>query len=233
MTKKIIGSAIAALALAALPGVAHADATAGGSFTGLGGAFGIGTAWGYLGGSLGNTETASPTLATAFTLTGEVSRDCSFYAGSAEGRTINFGTIGVRTGSGENVNDAFDMRAAADVAITTGTAGCNTKNEVRISKQNGTDGLRNNAAATGGYDSDEFTNKLPYRVDAAWTGVEVGQVGAGTIKTLSVDTNEAADSKAGGAWRSGFVMNVLIPTPAKGLVAGTYSDVLTVTLSAI
>lgn len=231
--KKILSASLAAIALAAVPSVAHADVTAGGSFTGLGGLFGVGTAWGYEGASSGNTENATPTLPTAFTLTGEVSRDCSFYAGNANQRTINFGTIGVRTGSGENVSDAFDMRSAADVVIATGTAGCNTKNEVKISKQNGADGLLNAAAATGGYDSNQFTNKLPYRVDAAWTGVDVGQVGAGTTKTLLVDTNEGTDSRQGGAWRSGFVMNVLIPTPAKALVAGNYSDVLTVTLSAI
>jgi hypothetical protein len=232
--KKIKLAALATIAMLAIPGTAHADGIAIGQQTGFGGLFGIGTSYGVLGGSLGDTEAATPTVATDFTLTGTVNRDCSFYAGNnAAARNINFGTIGVRTGSGENVGDAFEMRAPAGVVITSGTAGCNTKNQVTISKANGVDGMTNLAAAAGGYDTNQFTDNLPYSVNAIWTGVGVGVVGAGTTRTLTVSTGEASDNLQGGAWRSGFGMTVAIPQPNLGLVAGTYSDVLTVTLAAI
>lgn len=230
---KKLNLAIMAAALVAMPGVAHADPISTTQTTGFGGFLGVGTYYNVTGGSLGNTETATPTLPTAFTLTGNVTPDCSFYAGNnAAARNINFGTIGVRTGSGENVGDAFEMRAPAVVNINTGTAGCNTRNKVTIAKLNGVDGMTNTAAAAAGYDSNQFTDNLPYTVNANWTGVNVGQVGAGTGKSLTVGDNEASDDLDGGAWRSSFNMLVTIGTPNLGLVAGTYSDTLTVTLAA-
>lgn len=232
--RKVKLTALAAVAMLAIPGTAHADAVGTVQITGLGGLFGNGTSYIVAGGSLGDTETADDSLDTAFTLTGTVNKDCSFYAGNnAAARNINFGTIGVRTGNGENVGDAFEMRAPAGVVITSGTAGCNTKNQVTISKQNGVDGMTNIAAAAGGYDTNQFTDNLPYSVNAAWTGVGVGVVGAGGPRSLTVSTNEASDNLQGGAWRSAFGMTVAIPQPNLGLVAGTYSDVLTVTLAAI
>jgi hypothetical protein len=125
------------------------------------------------------------------------------------------------------------MRAPAGVVITSGTAGCNTKNQVTISKLNGVAGMLNTAAVAGGFDENQFTDNLPYSVNAAWTGVAVGVVGPGSLRTLNVSTSEASDNLQGGAWRSGFGMTVSIPAPNLGLVAGTYSDVLTVTLAAI
>lgn len=230
--KKVQLVALAA-ALAAMPGVAHADTIGIVQTTGLGGLFGNGTAYTVVGASLGDTETATPSLPTAFTLTGTVNPDCSFYAGNnAAARNINFGTIGVRTGNGENVGDAFEMRAPAVVNINSGTAGCNTRNNVTISKLNGVDGMVNAAAASAGFDTNQFTDNLPYTVNANWTGVNVGQVGAGTGRSLTVATNEGSDTRDGGAWRSSFNMLVTIPTPNLGLVAGTYSDTLTVTLAA-
>ena len=234
MTKKIIGSAIAALALATIPGVAHADAVVDFQFTGLAGNLGIGTTYAVLGGSFGNTETATPTVANTWTLTGNVTKDCSFYAGNSgsSSHSINLGTIGVQTSNGVNVGDAFEMTAPAGVVITSGTAGCNTNNTVTITKGNGTQGLLNTAAS--GFDSNQFTKNLPYSVNATWTGtpnLSAGQAGVG--QTLTVSDNEGSDSKTGGAWRSAFGMAVAIPAPNKGLVAGNYSDTLTVTLAAM
>ena len=84
-----------------------------------------------------NSVTATPTVDVVFTLTGSVSRDCSFYAGNDAGaRNIDFGVIGVRTGNNENVNDAFEMVGPAIAEIETLTAGCNFNNEVEISKDN-------------------------------------------------------------------------------------------------
>jgi hypothetical protein len=206
--RKVKLTALAAVAMLAIPGAAHADGIA---IVQTPGFFGP-TVYTAIGGSLGDTETATPTVATTFNLTGTVNRDCSFYAGNnAAARNINFGTIGVRTGSGENVGDAFEMRTPAGVVIISGTAGCNTKNQVTISKANGVDGMTNTTAAAGGYDSNQFTDNLPYEVDARWTGVGVGVVGAGGNRDLEVAANEASDNLQGGAWRSAFGMTVSIP----------------------
>ena len=71
-----------------------------------------------------NTDTATPSVTTTFTLSGTVTPDCSFYAGNNGSATnLNFGQIGVRTGNNENVSSAFDMRAPAVAIVNTATAG--------------------------------------------------------------------------------------------------------------
>lgn len=234
MNKVKLTALMAAAAMVAMPSVASADVvfkSDGGGFFGgdnsLFGGYGI-TA---VGGSLGDTEAASPTDGAEFTLTGVVNADCSFFSGNRSAtRNIDFGTIGIRTNSNVNVANAFDMRAPAGVVITTSTAGCNTNNTVTIEKGN-IEGMVN--SAPGDYDSDEFTANLEYTVNAQWEGVAVGSGGvAGETQTLSIDRDVLGDDLAGGAWRSRFTMGIVIPTPAKGLVAGEYTDTLTVTLAA-
>lgn len=256
--KTMLRSAVAAIAIVGFAGTAaaqtnqlHYAATTpiGGNLTltnpsGLGGAIaaglfelgianGIGTRYIALAGAAGNTETATPTVNVAFTLTGSVTKDCSFYAGNnAAARNIDFGQIGVRTGNNENVTDAFEMVAPANAAIQSLTAGCNFNNTVRLVKTNGVNGMVNNAA--GGYDSNQFQANLPYSVAAAWTGT-TNQSGpqAGTPQSLAVAANAANNQISQGAWRSQFDLSVNVPTPNLGLVAGTYSDTLTLTLQAI
>ena len=252
--KTMLRGAVAAIALVATTGVANAQTAqlhyaappsitltnpsgilggiAAAAFE-LGILGGIGTRYTAVAGALGNTETATPTVNVAFTLTGSVTKDCSFYAGNtAAARNIDFGVIGVRTGNNENVNDAFDMRAPAAAAIDTLTAGCNFNNNVSIAKTGGVNGMVNNAA--GGYDSNQFQANLPYSVAAGWTGT-TNQSGpaAGTPQTLNVTTAQANGTLAQGAWRSAMDIDVIVPVAAKALVAGTYSDTMTLTLSAI
>ncbi|MDO9366968.1 MAG: hypothetical protein Q7T68_00200, partial [Sphingopyxis sp.] len=114
-------------------------------------ALGIGTRYTATSTSSNDSGTATPTVNVVFTLNGTVNKDCSFYAGNnASARTINFGTIGVRTGDNENVGAAFEMVGAANADVETLTAGCNTNNTVEISK-NDIRGLVNNNP--GGYDT--------------------------------------------------------------------------------
>ncbi|KLE33951.1 hypothetical protein [Aurantiacibacter luteus] len=179
-----------------------------------------------------DTELATPTVANTFTLTGTVSRDCSFYAGNtAAARTIDFGTIGVRTGNNENVNAAFEMAGPANATVQTLTAGCNTNNAVEVAK-NDIRGMVN--ANPGGYDTDEFQANIPYSVTASWTGVGLNAVTTGTPQSFTVPTTGNAGSLQQGAWRS--AMEIAFNAPAitdRGLVAGSYTGTTTVTLRAL
>jgi hypothetical protein len=194
---------------------------------------GVGTRYTASTNSPDNTETATPTVNVAFTLTGSVTKDCSFYSGNnASARNIDFGVIGVRTGNNENVGDAFEMVSPATANINSLTAGCNFNNTVSLVKANGSQGMVNSAA--GGYDSSQFQANLPYQVAASWTGT-TNQSGpsVGSVQNLNVATTAANGSLNQGAWRSAFNINITAPTPANALVAGTYSDTLTLTLQAL
>jgi hypothetical protein len=201
------------------------------SLQGIGTAIGIGlgvtSGISVVGGVDGNAGTAEGTQTNTFTLTGNVSKDCSFYATNAS-KSINLGTIGIQTGANVGQNAAFDMVDDVDVLVLTSVAGCNTKNTVKLSKVN----LTNAAAVAGGYDDDEFTNVLPTAVSAAWTGVEVGQTNS-SLKTLTLAANSNGPAtKQQGAWKSGMAININVPAPTKSLLAGTYTGSVTVELAA-
>jgi len=175
---------------------------------------------------------ATPVVNVAFNLSGSVNKDCSFYAGNTASATnIDFGVIGIRTGNNENVNDAFEMVGPAEAEIESLTAGCNFNNTVTLAKTNGNAGMVN--SAPGGYDSDEFQANIPYLVNASWTGVPINTVGSGTSQSLSVATTAANNSISQGAWRSDFELDIVAPVASLGLVAGDYSDTLTLTLAAL
>ncbi len=178
----------------------------------------------------GNTETASNSVVNSFTLTGNVTKDCSFYGGGTTAHDINLGTIGVRTGNNDNVSQAFNQRDQMTVNVNSATAGCNFNNTVTIAKDNGSAGLLNKAP--GGYDPAQFTDRIPYTIDASWTGSAVD--GKTTLaRTLQVGAQAGTNNLQSGAWRSAFDMDVTIPAQSKALVAGTYSDKITVTLATI
>lgn len=249
--KKIIGGAIAAIAIAAVATPAsaqtnerHYAGTLLGGYTitnpgflgtlagELGVATQVGTRYTAQADAPADSETATPTVSVAFSLSGTVNKDCSFYSGNtASARNIDFGVIGVRTGNNENVNNAFEMVGPAEANIETLTAGCNFNNEVKIAK-NDVNGMVNSAA--GGYDTDEFQANIPYNVKASWTGVAMNATTSGSAQSLTVSTTALDGIKQQGAWRS--AMNIDIVAPAitgKGLVAGTYTGTTTLTLSAL
>lgn len=178
----------------------------------------------------GNTENASTSVVNSFTLTGNVTKDCSFYGGGTTAHDINLGTIGVRTGNNDNVSQAFNQRDDMTVNVNSATAGCNFNNTVTIAKDNGAAGLLNKMP--GGYDPLQFTDRIPYTIDASWTGSTVD--GKTTqARKLQVAANVDTSNLQSGAWRSTFNMDVSIPAQSKALVAGTYSDKITVTLAVI
>lgn len=178
----------------------------------------------------GNTEGNSQSVANSFTMTGNVTKDCSFYGGGTTAHDINLGTIGVRTGNNDNVSQAFNQRDQMTVNVNSATAGCNFNNTVTIATDNAGAGLLNKQP--GGYDPAQFTDRIPYSIEASWTGsLKDGKTT--TAQTLKVAQNVASGTKESGAWRSTFDMDVTIPAQSKALVAGTYSDKITVTLATI
>lgn len=228
--KKLLSAA--AVALLSTAGVAHADFSNTVVGTVQFGPFQIptGAVYNETGLAANNVETATPTVTSKWTITGNVTKDCSFFGGSSTGRTLDLGQIGVNTQANTNVGDAFDMVAPAILNVATTTAGCNFKNKVSISKN--AQGLRNTGAQ--GYDSDEFQANIPYKVVAKFEGTQ-NQTGpaSGDTQTLTVADNSAGNEWNGGAWRSYFNMTITTSTPAKALVAGTYSDDVTVVLAAL
>jgi hypothetical protein len=175
---------------------------------------------------------ANATDVKTFTLTGSVNKDCSFHAPLSNNgaRTINLGVIGVNTGSDNSIADAFNQVSAGGLKITTASAGCNTKNTITVAKA--ADGM-SNTANTGGFDSNQFTNKIPYSVQASWTSGAADVSQAGVSRNFTVASDVATGSATVGAWRSSLSLDVVIPAQPKGLLAGAYSDTVTVTLAAL
>lgn len=187
--------------------------------------------WISASGSVANNIGTAGDASASFTLKGEVSQDCSFYSGNIN-TVLNFGQIGINTLDNGGVDDAFDMVSAANASVETNTAGCNTRNEVRITKDNGAIGMKSNYA--GAFDGAQFQANLPYKVDASWTGVPAGAGSAtATTQTLSVGANQADGVKVQGAWKSHFNVHINVPVPTKSLVSGVYQDTLTIELAAI
>jgi len=182
-----------------------------------------------------DTETATPTVSAAFTLTGSVNKDCSLYVGNdASARNIDFGTIGVRTGDAENVNSAFEMAGNLHATIETLTAGCNFNNQVSIAKGNQFGDGMNLVGNPGGFDQTQFQTNIPYTIAASWNGVPLDAIVPGSTQTLNVGIAQASNSLSQGAWRSPLTIEIDAPAIVnRGLVAGTYQDTMTVTLQAL
>lgn len=235
-------AAVAAMTLSATAAQADtfASTTVGTQFGQVGSFFGIpifgqvptGAVYSQIGGVVTNADTATPTVTNTWTINGNVTKDCSYYGGSSTSHTLNFGQIGVNTLNNTSVNNAFDMLSPATANVNSTTAGCNFNNTVTISKANGANGLVN--AAAGGYDSNEFQANIPYSVAASFTAT-TNQTGpaAGSAQTLTAATGDATKVGNYGAWRSSLNMLITAPTPGKALVAGNYSDTLTVELKAL
>ncbi|WP_313008893.1 hypothetical protein [Brevundimonas vesicularis] len=153
-------------------------------------------------------------------ITGFVPADCVLFTGGGNGsqQVIDLGEIGVEGQSNLGSDTVFDLRDNIVLTIASGTAGCNTANTMSITKTNGVRGLVN--SAPGAFDSNQFQANIPYSVTATFQ--------AGGETNLTVASGDDAEQKTLGAWRSGLSMRFFAGKPGKGLVAGTYEDVITV-----
>lgn len=153
-------------------------------------------------------------------ITGYVPADCVLFTGAGNGseQVIDLGEIGIEGQSNLGSDTVFDLRSTIQLTIASGTAGCNTANTMSIMKDNGASGLVNKVP--GAFDSDQFQANIPYSIAATFD--------ADTVTSLNVPANANGNEIGLGAWRSGFSMVVTAGKPPKGLVAGTYEDVITV-----
>lgn len=183
-------------------------------------------------GNPGNTGTASSSETADFTIQGTVSQACVLGAGG-DLNDVNFGTIGIYADATSTVENVFTSVGPANGHTRTNLAGCNTANRMTVRKGNGVDGLRN-TTNTGGYDGNVFQANIPYSIAAQYTAGAVGSfVPQASISQFSVSTTEDQDFKENAAWKSGAAFRIDISDPTKALVAGTYSDTVTVELAAI
>lgn len=173
-------------------------------------------------GSVGDTGDAT------FTLKGKVATDCAYYTGSSNNQTLDFGTIGIYADENAGPANLFNMTQAASVEINSNVAGCNTANKVVISK---TDLQSDNV---GGFDSNAFTNKLPFTVVANYKAGAAGSTAAVTSAQdhVTVASGSSSNQATHGAWKSPMSLKVNIATPGKALLAGNYEGTVSVLISA-
>lgn len=177
-----------------------------------------------------NTGDVEQTTTNTWAITGNVVKDCSYYGGGTTAHTLPLGQLGVFTNNSAANSNAFEMTNDVTVNVNSNNAGCNFNNTVTIAKGNAL-GLRNTAA--GGYDSNQFQANIPYSVTSSFTGTTSQSAGvAGSAQSVNVSSSQLSNSGTFGAWRSSFDMVISAPAPTKALVAGSYSDTLTVTLAA-
>ena len=171
-----------------------------------------------------NQGTANVSSSATFSLTGSVTPDCAYYTGGTD-TNVNFGQIGINA-QDNNPDAAFEMvDSERTLDINSNLAGCNTKNTVTITKTDLTN------TATVGFDALQFTNVIPVELTAKFTAGDVGQNNA-TSKTVSL-TTLGAQTGGGtyGAWKSSLNMQVKMKNPGKGLLAGSYSGTVGVTIA--
>jgi hypothetical protein len=231
MKKTLSAIALSAVALAAAsPAMAaHPTLLPGGVWTIYNGAYPTQPSLNINGTSPDDTTTAVQTLTQQFTLQGTVAKDCSYFGTPGGTGTISLGAIGVKNGNTETTSTAFTQNGVIQIYdLDSTSAGCNFDNTVSLTKAAA--GLVN--PAPGGYDNTQFTANIPYQVNVGiQKAVNAGTVGAGTYKNFLVGTGASTGSMHLGAWRSNLDLQILAPAQSLGLVAGTYSDTITLTLA--
>ena len=179
-----------------------------------------------------NPDTASVTR--NFILQGEVAKNCSYFIDSATNtQTIDLGAIGIHNGDNQPVGTLFNQIETIGVDNQSTGAGCNTDNKVTVTKTNGVNGLVN--GTPGDYDSNQFTAHIPYSLTVGLQDAVLQGAGAqpGQFQSFSVATTASTGFLNLGAWRSTINVHATIPPQSLGLVAGTYSDTIVVTLAAL
>lgn len=177
-------------------------------------------------------QNVSATAAATFTLTAKVSPAC-FIGGFNTARTLDFGTLGIFGDASSGLDKAFTLRGDSNGHIRTSDAGCNTSNTVTVSKTGGANGMSTDRTA--GYDQGVFQANLPYSVNAMYNaGAKGALVTAPGIRHAILAANAGGvGEQQNGAWRSGLAIRIDIPVPAKALIAGTYTDTVTVDLAVL
>ncbi len=181
----------------------------------------------------GNVGNANSSETADFTITGNVSQACVLGAGG-DLNDINFGTIGIYADATSTVENVFTSVGPANSHTRTNLAGCNTANTMTVTKSNGVNGLVNTSAAIGGYNGNVFQANIPYSIAVAYTAGGVGSLTPqASISQFQVASGADTNSKSNAAWKSGTSFRIDLTDPTKALVAGSYSDTVTVVLAAL
>jgi hypothetical protein len=247
--KKLAISAVAITALlsstsvfaAPAPGGTHGLAVGNGGFAPGYTAPAVAPFWGANGsnhdGSAGmpnDDNVDSPTVTRNFILQGEVAKNCSYFINSASNtQTIDLGAIGIHNGDNQAVGTLFNQVDTINVDNQSTGAGCNTDNTVTVTKTNGPKGLVN--GTPGDFDSSQFTSSIPYSLTVGFQDAVLQGAGSqpGSFQSFQVATTAKTGTLNLGAWRSLINVHATIPPQSLGLVAGTYSDTIVVTLAAL
>lgn len=180
----------------------------------------------------GNVGTASNSETADFTIQGNVSEACVLGAGG-DLNDVNFGTIGIYADATSTVENVFTAVGPANGHTRTNLAGCNIANTMTVTKTNGVDGLVNADAATGGYNQNVFQANIPYSIAVQYTAGAPGTLTPqASISQFQVASNASTNQKANAAWKSDAAFRIDLTDPTKALVAGNYSDTVTVVLAA-
>ncbi len=181
-----------------------------------------------------NSGTVADEREATFTVSGTVDAACVIATNSGALLNLDFGTIGIYADGASGVENAFTMTGPRNGHSRTNLAGCNTANTVTLTKGNGADGLLSDNT-TSGYDSNVFQANIPYSTFARYTAVPQGTVGAGSIGNyVSVPVGGASGTSAPhGAWRSEIAIRVDLPVTSKALIAGEYTDEITISIAAL
>jgi hypothetical protein len=169
------------------------------------------------------------TASVTFNVTGNVNESCLI---SFTNTNMPIGTIPIDTTATDPVGSYFHMTSNPSSTVV-GQGGCNANNTVTITKGNGTPGLHNPTTAI--YDPTQFTANLDYNAEVGWTG-PYGFYGSGqhpnVNQGLPAGSETATASITNGAFASSMDVTAYIFTSPLALLAGTYSDTITVTLTA-
>lgn len=181
----------------------------------------------------GNAGTANNSVSADFTITGTVSEACVLGAGG-DLKDIDYGTIGIYADATTTVENVFTaVPGTTNSNTNTNVAGCNIANKMTVTKTNGTAGLVNADAETGGYNSTVFQANIPYKVSVLYTaGAPGSHQPQNSISQFTVSDTASTNSKSNAAWKSNAAFRVDLVYPTKALVAGTYSDSVEVVLAA-
>ena len=176
----------------------------------------------------------SEELTATFLISGNVQASCVLGNGDEVLDDVNFGNLGIYGDAAAGVDSAFEMTGASNGNTNTNAAGCNTSNKLTLTKTNGTVGLTNLDATEAGYDTNVFQANIPYSLGAVYVAGSPGQLGVSASGgKFSVATTAASNFRENNAWRSSLGIRVDIPAAAKALVAGTYTDTVTVLIEVI
>ena len=177
----------------------------------------------------------SEELSATFLISASISPSCVLGNGDDELADVNFGNLGIYGDASNGVDNAFEMvDTNSNGNSSTNIAGCNTANTLSLEKTNGIEGLLNADSAASGFDPNVFQDNIPYSLSAVYVAGNVGQEGISSSGgKFVVDTTEGSDSRENNAWRSNLGIRVDIPAAAKALVAGTYTDTVTVSIAVL